>query len=90
MICVDNFFTSQKTNVSSLLSRPNFDKALERVRRGETGGIVVAKLDRFSRAGVADALKLIESIEGAGAANEGSAKPMRAADSAVASASVER
>lgn len=49
------------------LSRPNFDKALGRVEAGKTGGIVVAKLDRFSRAGVADALKLIESIhEGGG------------------------
>src|SRR5262245_20846807 len=48
------------------LSRPNFDKALRRVRAGKTGGIVVSKLDRFSRAGVADALKLIESIIEAG------------------------
>src|SRR4051794_13749448 len=48
------------------LSRPNFDKALERVRSGKTDGIVVAKLDRFSRAGVADALKLIETIIEAG------------------------
>ncbi|MEO8092957.1 MAG: recombinase family protein, partial [bacterium] len=44
------------------LSRPNFDKALERIQAKQTGGIVVAKLDRFSRAGVADALTLIESI----------------------------
>jgi site-specific DNA recombinase len=48
------------------LSRPNFDRALERVRTGKADGIVVAKLDRFSRAGVADALKLIESIIEAG------------------------
>jgi site-specific DNA recombinase len=48
------------------LSRPNFDKALDRVRSGKSDGIVVAKLDRFSRAGVADALKLIESIVEAG------------------------
>lgn len=48
------------------LSRPNFDRALARVQSGKTGGIAVAKLDRFSRAGVADALKLIESIEEAG------------------------
>src|SRR5205814_885815 len=48
------------------LSRPNFDKALERVKAGKTEGIVVSKLDRFSRAGVADALKLIEGIIEAG------------------------
>lgn len=48
------------------LSRPEFDNALERVAAGTTNGIVVAKLDRFSRAGVADALKLIESIIEAG------------------------
>src|SRR5215203_894605 len=44
------------------LSRPGFDRALERVQSGTTSGVVVAKLDRFSRAGVADALKLIESV----------------------------
>ena len=48
------------------LSRPEFDKALARVRAGETGGVVVSKLNRFSRAGVADALKLIEEIYAAG------------------------
>src|SRR5687767_13512742 len=48
------------------LSRPNFDTALERIEAGKSDGIVVAKLDRFSRAGVADALKLIESIIEAG------------------------
>jgi site-specific DNA recombinase len=48
------------------LSRPGFDRALQRVQAGKTGGIAVARLDRFSRAGVADALKLIESIEAAG------------------------
>lgn len=48
------------------LSRPGFDKALSRVADGTTGGIVVAKLDRFSRAGVGDALKLIETIIEAG------------------------
>jgi site-specific DNA recombinase len=48
------------------LSRPGFDKALDRVRQGKTAGIVVAKLDRFSRAGVADALRLIEEIIEAG------------------------
>ena len=25
VVCVDNFFTSQKTNVAHLLGRPNFD-----------------------------------------------------------------
>src|SRR4051812_43675257 len=44
------------------LSRPGFDAALERVQSGATGGVVVAKLDRFSRAGVADALRLIDGI----------------------------
>ncbi|HEX4010137.1 MAG TPA: recombinase family protein [Solirubrobacteraceae bacterium] len=48
------------------LSRPVFNAILERIRRGESDGIVVAKLDRFSRAGVADALVLIESIIKAG------------------------
>ncbi|WP_028061200.1 recombinase family protein [Candidatus Solirubrobacter pratensis] len=44
------------------LSRPGLDAIMSRVRSGETGGIVVAKLDRLSRAGVADALNLVEEI----------------------------
>lgn len=44
------------------LSRPGLDKILGRVARGETGGIAVAKINRLSRAGVADALKLVEQI----------------------------
>ena len=33
--------------------RPLFQQALERCERGETGGIVVAKLDRFARSAIA-------------------------------------
>ncbi len=40
---------------------------MARIRSGETDGIVVARLDRLSRAGVADALKLVEEIDGYGA-----------------------
>src|SRR3954468_14733314 len=36
--------------------RPMFQQALERCARGETGGVVVAKLDRFARSAV-DALE---------------------------------
>jgi hypothetical protein len=35
---------------------------MDRIRSGETDGIAVARLDRLSRAGVADALSLIEEI----------------------------
>lgn len=48
------------------LSPPGFGRALDRIHAGRTGGIVVAKLDRFSRAGVADAPKPIEAIYDAG------------------------
>lgn len=48
------------------LTRPGLDKALERVRNGKTGGIAVARLDRFSRAGVAEALRVVEEIHEAG------------------------
>ena len=48
------------------LQRPGLDAALERIRAGQTGGIAVARLDRFSRAGVADALKVVEEIHAAG------------------------
>jgi site-specific DNA recombinase len=49
------------------LHRPGLDVMLERVRTGQTGGLAVAHLDRLSRAGVADALRLVESVHQAGA-----------------------
>ena len=49
------------------LSRPGLDAMLERIRTGQTGGIAVSQLDRLSRAGVADALRLVESVHDAGA-----------------------
>lgn len=48
------------------LERPGLDKALGRIRSHKTGGLAVARLDRFSRAGVADALKVVEEIHDAG------------------------
>jgi DNA invertase Pin-like site-specific DNA recombinase len=48
------------------LVRPGLDRALERIRTGETGGLAVARLDRFSRAGVGDALKIVEEIHDLG------------------------
>jgi DNA invertase Pin-like site-specific DNA recombinase len=46
--------------------RPKFQEALARCERGETGGIVVAKLDRFARSAV-DALESIKRLEKTGA-----------------------
>jgi site-specific DNA recombinase len=48
------------------LQRPMFQEALARCERGETGGIVVAKLDRFARSAV-DALESIKRLNEAGA-----------------------
>src|SRR5437667_8732019 len=48
------------------LQRPMFQQALERCERGETGGIVVARLDRFARSAV-DALESIKRLNQAGA-----------------------
>lgn len=48
------------------LSRPGLDALLERIESGQTEGVVVAKLDRLSRLGVGDALKLVERITDAG------------------------
>lgn len=48
------------------LTRPGLDAMMARVRAGETGGVIVASLDRLSRANVADALKLVEEIHEAG------------------------
>jgi site-specific DNA recombinase len=46
--------------------RPMFQLALERCERGDTGGIVVARLDRFARSAV-DALEGIKRLNAAGA-----------------------
>jgi DNA invertase Pin-like site-specific DNA recombinase len=48
------------------LERPMFQEALARCERGETGGIVVARLDRFARSAV-DALESIKRLNQAGA-----------------------
>lgn len=44
------------------LSRPGLDRIMGRIESKQTGGIAVATIDRLSRAGVADALRLIETI----------------------------
>lgn len=44
------------------LVRPGLDRILQRVESGATGGIAVARVSRLSRAGVADALKLVERV----------------------------
>ncbi|HEV3322885.1 MAG TPA: recombinase family protein [Solirubrobacteraceae bacterium] len=46
--------------------RPGLDALLARIKSGETDGVIVAKLDRLSRLGVADALRLVEQITEAG------------------------
>ncbi|MEA2386829.1 MAG: site-specific recombinase [Thermoleophilaceae bacterium] len=47
------------------LNRPEFERALQRVESGVSGGIVVAKIDRFSRS-LVGALQTIERIQDAG------------------------
>jgi site-specific DNA recombinase len=48
------------------LQRPMFQQALARCEAGETGGIVVARLDRFARSAI-DALESIKRLNAAGA-----------------------
>jgi site-specific DNA recombinase len=48
------------------LERPMFQQALARCEAGETGGIVVARLDRFARSAI-DALSSIRRLTDAGA-----------------------
>ena len=48
------------------LARPMFQEAIGRCERGETGGIIVARLDRFARSAV-DALESIKRLNQAGA-----------------------
>lgn len=47
-------------------NRPMFQEALARCERGETGGIVVARLDRFARSAI-DALESIKRLNEVGA-----------------------
>ena len=46
--------------------RPGLSALLARIESGQSDGVVVAKLDRLSRLGAGDALKLVERIIGAG------------------------
>lgn len=48
------------------MNRSDVDKALQRIRAGLTDGIVVAWLDRFSRAPVGEALRVYDDIAAAG------------------------
>jgi len=48
------------------IHRPAFRAVLERVEGGETGGIVVAKIDRFARS-LSGALEAIQRLEASGA-----------------------
>ena len=48
------------------MSRPVFDRIMERVRSGETDGVIVAKLDRFART-LVGALSTLEEFERRGA-----------------------
>ena len=48
------------------MQRPDVDAALERIRDGETDGVIVAWLDRFSRAPVDEALRVYREIQEAG------------------------
>jgi DNA invertase Pin-like site-specific DNA recombinase len=47
------------------MSRPTFDRFLDRIRRGEADGLIVAKLDRFARSNKG-ALEAIEELESNG------------------------
>ncbi|MDP9187936.1 MAG: recombinase family protein [Actinomycetota bacterium] len=49
------------------MERPGLESILARVQAGRTGGVVVAWLDRFSRASVRDALRVVEEIRSHGA-----------------------
>jgi DNA invertase Pin-like site-specific DNA recombinase len=50
----------------SKLARPVLDSIVERIRCGESEGIIVAKVDRLSRAKTGDAFQLVEKIKDMG------------------------
>jgi site-specific DNA recombinase len=47
------------------MTRPEFDRALGRIEQGESGGIIVARLDRFART-LLGGLQTLEQIREAG------------------------
>src|ERR1700679_2733495 len=51
------------------MNRPVFDLIMERVRAGQTNGVIVAKLDRFART-LVGALSILEEFERQGAEDE--------------------
>jgi site-specific DNA recombinase len=56
----------EELNVSGgSMDRPALNKALERIRLGESGGIIVARMDRFSRT-LKGAIETLERLEEAG------------------------
>src|SRR5881227_1597799 len=56
----------EELNVSGgKMDRPALNEALERIREGTSGGIIVARIDRFGRT-VVGALNVIEEISVAG------------------------
>src|SRR4051794_26492909 len=58
--------THEELDVSgSTVDRPKLNAVMERIEAGETGGVVVFKLDRFGRT-LVDSLGLIERIERSG------------------------
>jgi DNA invertase Pin-like site-specific DNA recombinase len=54
------------TSRAASWSVPAWMRSMERIRAGQTDGVIVSKLDRLSRLGVADALRLVEQITEAG------------------------
>lgn len=48
------------------MSRPTLDRVMARIESGESQGLVVAKLNRLSRASLKDALGIIERVHAAG------------------------
>jgi site-specific DNA recombinase len=60
-----NWLPDELDQSGGRLARPVFQSALERVERGESAGIIVAKLDRFARS-MPDAVSSIKRLEDAG------------------------
>jgi DNA invertase Pin-like site-specific DNA recombinase len=50
----------------AVLERPILDDALEHIARGEAAGLIVAQLDRLSRAGILDTHRILRRVEEAG------------------------
>jgi DNA invertase Pin-like site-specific DNA recombinase len=67
-VTLTGWYCDLDTSGGKLRGRPKLDEVMDLIRTGQVDGVVTPLASRFSRAGLADALGLIDEIRKAGAA----------------------